>query len=499
MKRIMVVAIWALFQLGLLIYLAISLDFTYLTYLAQIISGIILSLYILSDRSKLTTSKLSWITIVLALPGIGAVLFFLFGFGKMASYKKRVLESSKITYKYERSYLADSKNLDERQRKLVGYLDNMNYRTSFLQKASDFTTYTSGRLFFDDIIKDIRSAKKYIHLEFYIIKDGVLLTQIINELIPKAMEGLEIRIITDGLGGRFISYYNENLMKANNIQLIYFNKPKLNAFYKTTNFRDHRKIAIIDGRISYTGGYNIGDEYIDLSDYYGHWQDFAIRIENSSVVSEFETYFAQHWYFETQENLLVKDYYPIFKHSTLEGDTYVYPYVDGPDSDETFVRDMFIKAIMQANKRIVISSPYFIPDSVLYDSLILQARSGVEIILITPGLPDKKIVKLATESYYYDLQNVGVKVYEYNGFIHSKKLLIDDDIAIVGTANFDMRSFNLSFEVCTLLMNGPVLKDINNIFNQEIGNSKLVPLVERKGHVLKRLLQVILRLFAPLF
>ena len=183
----------------------------------------------------------------------------------------------------------------------------------------------------------------------------------------------------------------------------------------------------------------------------------------------------------------------------MHGDTYVYPYVDGPDSDETFVRDMFIKAIMQANQRIVISSPYFIPDSVLYDSLILQARSGVEIILITPGLPDKKIVKLATESYYYDLQAVGVKIYEYKGFIHSKKLLIDDDIAIVGTANFDMRSFNLSFEVCTLLMNGPVLEEINQIFMDEIDNSNLAKVPEKKGHILKRVSQVILRLFAPLF
>lgn len=500
MRRIIILVGWAILQIVLFVYFLLVPAYTTVIYFLQVIVGILLALFILSDDTKMTTSKLSWITIVLAVPAIGTILYLLFGVGQMTSYKKRVLESSKIRYNTEKSYLAQVDDLSSRKRSLVNYLDNMNYRTAYLQKASNFRTYTYGRLLFDDLIADIDKAKDYIHLEFYIIKDGVLLKEITQHLIKKAAEGVEIRIIADYLGGRHVSKKTQDLFKDNNIQFVLFNEVELNILSKISNFRDHRKIAIIDGKVAYTGGFNIGDEYIDLDKYYGHWQDFAIRIADSSAVMEYETFFAQHWYFETKENLFVKQYYPDFYNTTNTGDTYVYPYVDGPDSSETFIRDMFIKTIMIAKERVLISTPYFIPDSVLYDSIILQARSGVEIILITPGLPDKKIVKLSTESYYDELLNMGVKIYEYNGFIHSKKLLVDDDIAIVGTANFDMRSFNLSFEVCTLLINGPVIDDIANIFQAEIDDAvEVVKNDTEKRNIFKRAMQVILRLFAPLF
>ncbi|WP_423364149.1 cardiolipin synthase [Mycoplasma sp. P36-A1] len=500
MRRIVIIGIWAIIQIILYLYFFLVPATTTAVYLLQIIIGILLALYILSDDTKMTTSKLSWITIVLAFPAVGTILYLLFGIGQMTSYKKRVLESSKIRYNTEKSELSQLNSLSSRKKSLVNYLDNMNYRTAYLQKGSNFKTYDFGQDFFEDIIQDIRRAKEYIHLEFYIIKEGILFDKIIEELILKAKQGIEIRIISDFVGGRSISLHTQNKLKQNNIHLVFFNQLEINVLSKITNFRDHRKIVVIDGSIAYTGGFNIGDEYIDLDEYYGHWQDFAIRIADSSAVLEYETFFAQHWYFETKENLFIPKYYPSIDNSTLKGDTFIYPYVDGPDSAETFIRDMFIKTIMVAKERVLISTPYLIPDSVLLDSIILQARSGVQITIITPGLPDKKIVKLSTESYYRDLLKVGVKIVEYKGFIHSKKLMVDDDIAIVGTANFDMRSFNLSFEVCTLLMNGPVLKEISDIFEDEIVNSNEVIYNDyEKQNLFKRALQVILRLFAPLF
>lgn len=500
MGRIAVLVIWGLVQITLFVLPFFVPAFWAVAYPLLVAVGLVLALMILFDNSKLTTSKLSWITIVLAIPIFGVYLYIIFGLGHMSKYRQKVLENSKMRFTMQKDFLADSSNLSEYQKSIVGYLDKMRYNTAYLHYGGDITCYNYGEEKFNQMFEDIKNAKKYIHLEYYIVKKGILFDRLIELLIEKVKEGVEVRIMSDFVGGRTLGKTERQYLEKNGIKIAFFNELKINVLSKLSNFRDHRKIAVIDGIIAYTGGFNIGDEYIDLDKYYGHWEDFHIRIANSSVVLEYETFFAQTWFYETGEKLFSKKYYPNFDDSEINKDTYIYPYVDGPDSVETFVRDMFVKTIMSATKSIYIATPYFIPDDVLYDALLIQAQSGIDITIITPGLPDKKIVKISTESYYEEMLKVGIKIHEYNGFIHAKKLLIDDETAIVGTANFDMRSFNLSFEACTLLMNGQIIKDIKATFDEEIANSQNVCLTKvSKQPKIKKLMQIVLRLFAPLF
>lgn len=499
MKKLVGLAALTLIQFFIIVYILMIPGGSTYFYPLIVLTSFIFALLILSNDNKLSTSKFSWIFIVLVLPIVGVLLYLIFGTGYMSSYKKQILENSHMSYSQDSVYEASREGVKERDINLLNYLDNMAYRSSYLHYGGNITQFNYGREKFNKMLDDFKDAKVYIHIEFFIIKPGVLFDEIVSVLKEKVAQGVEVRIIVDFFGGNKLNNSMIKDLKSHGIMFTFFNELKISGLSRLSNFRDHRKIVVIDGKIAYTGGFNIGDEYIDLSPYYGHWEDYHIRISDSPVVLEYQTFFAQNWYFETKENLFKHKYYPDYNLDLINKDSLVYPYVDGPDSEETFIRDMFMKTIMGASKSIYIATPYLIPDEALYDSLLIQALSGVEIVIVTPGLPDKKYVKLATESYYRDLIKVGVKIFEYNGFIHSKKLLIDDETAIIGTANFDMRSFNLSFEVCTLIIGGEIIDNIKSNFIQAIENSNDArdKIVNQPAY--KRVIQLILRVFAPLF
>lgn len=500
MKKIRILLLTTIIQFLLFITLLIVPSYSLIVATIFSVISVGITLHIFNDDSRLTSSKLSWIAIVLILPIIGVILYLVYGLGHMNDYRQKILMNSKLRYSIEEKYRISCNDLSSRKQSLVNYLDRMKYSTSYVHKGGNFDCYTNGVDKFNQLLIDIEEATSYIHLEYYIIKEGVLLDKIEEVLTKKVAQGIEVRIMGDFLGCYQLSDNFIERVRAKGIKIAFFNKPRFNLISKISNFRNHRKIIVIDGLIAYTGGFNIGDEYVNLNTYYNVWKDFHLRISNSSSVLEYETFFAQTWFFETGENLFNDKYYPQYEDDKDVGDTYIYPYVDGPDSVETYIRDMYIKAVMLAKHTIIIATPYFIPDTVLLDAIMIQANSGVNVILITPGLPDKKFVKLVTESFYPNLLKAGVKIYEYNGFIHSKKILIDDDIAIVGTANFDMRSFNLSFESCTLLFNGKVISDIKRTFQHEIINSSYFKITNlQNDKIIKKVAKLILRLFSPLF
>jgi cardiolipin synthase len=502
-KRLLLLVIWTIIETILFLEIIFFPAIVSYLYPFLFVLGIIIALYIQVDDTKLTSSKLSWTIIVLAIPIIGLCLFIIFGHGYMSKYKKKIINDSKMSYKNIKAYQAKSNNIDANQRELISYLDNMPFSSSYLHYSGEIKIYNYGTEKFKDLFIDIENATSYIHLEYFIIKPGNLYNRLESLLFTKAEQGVEIRILCDFVGGREVTNNMIHRLKKHGIQFAFFNPLRFNAFSNLSNFRDHRKIAVIDGLITYTGGFNIADEYIDLNKYYKHWEDCHLRISDSSATLEFQTFFAQNWYYETNENLFHVKYYPEYKiidSNKKYEKGYIYPFVDGPDTAETFIRDMFFKLITSAQSSIIISTPYLVPDTVLLDALMIQARSGLDVSIITPGLPDKKSVKLATESYYAELIKSGVKIYEYNGFIHAKKLLIDDTHAIVGTANFDMRSFILSFEVCSLLIGGQIVKDIRKTFDDNVDNAKLISYFEMKNKSLfKRIMYTVARLFAPLF
>ncbi|MDR3215234.1 MAG: cardiolipin synthase [Bacilli bacterium] len=500
MRKFILLALWALIELAILVYLLVDNKFS--TYILPFLylSGIGVALSIQVDDTKLSTSKLSWTIVILTIPVLGIILYMIFGHGYMSNYQKKLLSGSRFNYPSVSKYRLTDIKLSDQQHNIVNYLDLMPFSTSYLHNGGDIKYFNYGTDKFKMMFDDIANARYYIHIEYFIIKPGKLYNKLEKLLIKKAQEGVEIRILCDYVGGREITKTMIDTLSQHNIKFAFFNKLVISMLSKVSNFRDHRKIVVIDGNIVYTGGFNIADEYIDLDNYYKHWEDFHLRIANSSVVLEYETFFGQTWYFATNESLFKQKYYINYDVDKENNDSYLYPFIDGPDTIETFVRDVFFKCIMSATKSIYITTPYLIPDMVLIEALVIQANSGIDITIITPGLPDKKYVKLATESYYYELLKVGVKIYEYKGFIHAKKMLIDETHAIVGTANFDMRSFRLSFEVCCLIIGGQAISDIKSSIDDNIANAKQVTNEKMKEHgVFKRILYTLIRVFSPLF
>ena len=501
MRKFILLGFWTLIELLLLIYIINNSKFS--TYIIPFlyISGIGVALSIQIDDTKLSSSKLSWTIVLLTMPIIGIILYMFFGHGYMSKYQKKLVDNARVSYPGISKYRVINAQLTTGQSNIVSYLNRIPFNTSNLHNGGDVKCYTYGKEKFIDLFADIAQAESYIHLEYFIIKPGKLYDKLEKLLFEKAAQGVEIRIMTDFVGGRQVTAGMIRRLENHGIKFAFFNKLFFSGLSKLSNFRDHRKIVVIDGKIAYTGGFNIADEYIDLDPYYHHWEDCHLRISNSSAVLEYETFFGQTWFFTTNENLFKEKYYYDFEINKEDTDCLIYPFVDGPDTIETFVRDIFFKCIMSATKSICITTPYLIPDMVLTGALVIQANSGIDITIITPGLPDKKYVKLATESYYMELVKAGIKIYEYNGFIHAKKMLIDDDShAIVGTANFDMRSFRLSFEVCTLLIGGKIVRDVKQTIEDNIEDSKRITLAQLKKHsVFKRLLYTVIRVFSPLF
>lgn len=498
MARNIIIGVSSILQIILVIYVLVAPEYAYILSAIFLAVGMGVALSLLTDINKLPTSRMSWIFIILGFPVIGVVLYAIFGQGHMTKYRYKLLENARFASKFigQTKVVNNDNNLQAKS--MIDYLDNMSYMTSNLHNGGLYETFTHGQLKYKRLLEDIENAKSFIHIEYFIIKEGLLFDQLKEVLIRKASQGVEVRILTDFAGSYRFKNRTIDELRRNGIQFRHFNRPRISVLSKVSNFRDHRKIVVIDGIIAYTGGFNIGDEYIDLNTYYNHWHDFHLRMTNTNAIHDFETFFAQSWMYETNEDLFDEKYYP--KIDVIENDTLIYPYTDGPDSPNTFIRDMFFKAIMNAKESIYIATPYLIPDTDIYNALIVQASCGININIITPGLPDKKMVKLATESFYNDLLDVGVNIYEYHGFIHSKKFLIDDNTSIIGTANLDMRSFNLSFEVCTLLVNGPVIDDIKKTFIDEIENSnKITKNDTSKRMTFRRLKELIVRLLAPLF
>ena len=296
------------------------------------------------------------------------------------------------------------------------------------------------------MFKDLENAKKYILIEFYILSKGKLWDRTFEILKRKAQEGVKIEIIADSLGCLFRLPKNfEKDLEEANIEFHRFNQFNLiiNGYI---NYRDHRKIVVIDGNVAYTGGVNLADEYANIIEKYGHWKDGGIKIIGKAVWS-----YAL-MFLRTKEKLTNKQIdYLWYKNDTPQKEYkrkgYVLPCADGPDNRKHPIENIFIQTINYAKESVYITTPYLILSETLLTALLNSARSGVDVRIVTPHIPDKKIVQIATRSYYEVLLEAGVKIYEYKpGFIHAKTLVVDGNTSIVGTANMDFRSMHLNFE-----------------------------------------------------
>lgn len=416
------------------------------------------------------------------------ILFNLDEMKELAQGQSTMIKEGKLPY---------GKNIDFRVLKIVSLLLNTGIFPFTINNNVEI--YVDGNEKFENLIKDIRNAKDHIHLEYFIIKDSKIGEKIKKELIDKAKSGVKIRIIYDDVGcWRFWfhrKFFNE--MRTYGIEIIPYLKGKITIpIGGQLNYRNHRKIVVIDGKIGYTGGINIGDEYIGKNKKFGYWRDTHIRMEGTSVYM-LQMIFLTDWYYNTKKVLLKENLFPKLKD---KGSCMMQIVASGPDSDWESMHYAYFYAICQAKKSIYIETPYFIPDESLLKALKCATLSGVELIILFPKIADHKIVNTASYSYFQEILESGGKVYLYNkGFLHSKLIIIDDFMASTGSANMDLRSFKLNFEVNAFIYDENIIDEIKKDFMYDLENSEELERdkFENRNTVMK-IKESISRLFSPL-
>lgn len=469
-------------------------------YILQILITII-SFLIVSNivkNSKSIINDLLWIILILLFPLAGIFIYLMVKRSiKGSKLLKNIQKETKESLKYFQKDKEITAEINDKQKDILKYLNNfLNYPVS---KNNQIKYYKDGEAFFPDFLTDLKNAKKYIFLEYFIISnEGTMWTQILNILKEKVKEGIEVRIMYDDMG--CIPYLPENYPKyleSLNIKCVVFNKLKIyNGIFM--NNRDHRKITVIDGKIAYTGGLNFSDEYINKLSRFGYWKDNAIKLEGDSVWN-LTIMFLTLWNSYHKED----DNYLKFKtpsNKTIEPNGYISCYGSVPLNGILEGEDVYLNIINKAINYVYITTPYLIIDTDMINALILAVKRGVDVKIIIPGIPDKKIVYELTNSYAKNLVENGVKVYTYTpGFIHSKIFVSDDNKATVGTINLDYRSLYLHFENGVYLEDVNEIKDIHNDVKEIIKESHQLTKKDVTYNIYRRLWQSILRFFAPFF
>ena len=453
----------------------------------------------------------SWLLTMTFLPILGFVLYVLIGSG--LSYKTKKMLKKKRLYQKEyneharaqKSRLYSKKYKDEKEKQLSEFLlFNLNNANSAFYKHNNIRIFTNGNDNIAALKKDLLKAKHSINMLYYIFADDNVGNEIMEILIKKAKDGIKVNLLYDSVGSlKTKRNFFKPLINAGGEVAEFF--PPLFGFRLINlklNYRNHRKIVVIDGKIAYTGGINIRDDHIGKSKKLSPWRDTQIRVTGEAVYG-FQSAFFNDWRFCKKlgpnfSQLFEKGYFPNLKNN---GTIAMQVVTSGPDDDETFIKDSFLKMILSAKEKIVIQTPYFIPDEVMLSALNIARMSGVKIEIMIPRIPDKRLVYMATLSYVKELFNYGegINVYLYNGFLHSKMIMIDDKVVSIGTCNFDNRSFSLNFEINAFIYGEEFAKLNDTIFRQDISNSDKIDLsyFTRKPWY-SRLAQTIFRLFSPL-
>lgn len=497
-SRVFVFAVLILAQLVLItgVVLALAAKGTFVYSVLMFFSLLIILWLFSTDLNP--SYKMAWTIMIMGFPLVGAFYFLFWQRVKISRGKRKLLRD---IYE-ETAYL----NL---QTKSV--LDRLEMREPKLARQGEYIqqmanapvcTNTScqyfsiGEAWYRSLLQELEKAEKFIFMEYFIVNEGQMWQQLFQILKEKAAQGVEVRLMYDDLGstsGLTAKFMRET--REAGLHVVAFNpfRPRLDGF---VNSRDHRKICVIDGKVAYNGGTNIADEYINLTHPFGHWKDTAVLIKGDGVWS-FTLMFLEMWRFATG---LKEDYLQYHVDCSCAEDGFIQPYGANPLHNTQVVANAYLNMIHRAEKYLYIVTPYLILDNETVTALCLAAKSGVDVRIITPGIPDKKLVFWVTQSFYKTLIMAGVKIYQYTpGFIHAKMLVADDVVATVGSANMDYRSLYLHFECNTAFYYSSVVKQVKEDIWQTIGLSHEITLAElEKTSNFKKLVQAILRMYAPL-
>lgn len=443
-----------------------------------------------------------WIIVILLFPVPGTVLYLLLGANTLTSPTMwRILTSTAGAAKYYRQDPEILKEAEESIPELRGQFRYLSSHAGFpLYRNTGFDYYGLGDTGYPVLLEELRKAERFIFLEYFIVEEGVMWDGILDILREKAAAGLDVRVMYDDFGSfTTLSARYAKKLEAMGIRCVPFNRvnPVLSIIL---NHRDHRKITVIDGRVAFSGGINLADEYINRKKRDGHWKDNIIRVTGEAVWS-YTVLFLTHWNALTRgakdEDFTVFRAEPPADGESGAADGFICPYGETPLSKEITAQNVYMNILNQANEYCWIFSPYLIIDTELINALTLAAGRGVDVRIVMPGIPDKKLVWRVTRSYYGTLIDGGVKIYEYEpGFVHSKVFVADDRCAAVGTVNLDYRSLYLHFENGTYLAGSEKILDVRRDFEETFASCREIKRQDKACRT--GLVTSFLRLFAPL-
>ncbi len=491
------VVILQIFWFGL-IFLILNEFSDILMIILQVLS-VLFSLYIISKRDE-STYKVLWLIVIMGLPFLGAFLYLLFG-NKATGIKlnkkiKPVTETLKGTLPENKEVINE---IAEKNKRIAQTLDTITESTGFpVYACDDVKYYPLGEDMFADMCVELEKAEKFVYIEYFIINSGKFWDTMVDILEKRAAQGVDVRIMYDDLGSlatyspRDVKKLEQKGLKCVPFNPFFFIQSQLNN-------RDHRKIMVIDGRVAFSGGVNISDEYINETHPFGKWKDIGFRI-NGEAVKSYTYMFIEFWNAYAHKDPISIDRINEYQYQKPEKyNGYLLPYYDNPVVGEPTSNIFFTEVLSAAMDHVYFYTPYLMLGDTLYDAFIRAARRGVDVRLILPGIPDKKVVYRVSRSYYGPLIEAGIKVYEYTpGFVHAKAFEADDIISGIGTVNLDYRSLFLHYECFSAFYDSGVTAELKKDMEKCFTESRLVKLEDTKRRFLGAFADGLLRVFAPL-
>lgn len=472
----------------------------------SVINFLLLLGMVFLERKK-PENIIAWLTVLTFLPIIGFLLYIIFGSG-LSLRTRRMIRKKSIS---ERDIIRNIDGISSLDDAKIGSAvgDNSELVSlcysygSYPLPGNDVKFFTDGFSTIDALKNDILLAQKTINIEYYIFANDKTGKEFMKLLCQKAREGVDVKLIYDSIGSRKAPRrFFKQLEKAGG-KIGEFFPPfmHIRLINLKLNYRNHRKIVVIDGKVGYTGGINIRDDHMGLHKKLTPWRDTHLRVEGSGVYA-LQNIFLDDWRYCTKDTTPPRLYLEngYFPSPRICGNATIQVVSSGPDSQVPKIKETFIKMITTAKKRIYIETPYFIPDETFMAALRIAVNSGVDVRIIVPSVPDKRTVYLATLSYLKEMAELGVKIYLHVGFLHSKVILIDDDLLSVGTCNTDNRSFSLNFENTVIMYSKELNAQHQKIIENDIKNSQCVGLKYfQKKRWITKMLQAVMRLLSPLF
>ena len=501
LRRLVIVGVVIVLQIAWLIWLAqvIGEHSKFIEWGLQLVSVAVV-IYIVNKEEN-PAYKLAWTIPILIFPIFGGLLYLTLGnktpAKKLRLELERSLGETDFLLSQSESVMNNLRQRSPQAAAQAKYIDTSGGYPIYQNSSAKY--YPSGEAMFEEMIEDLKKAKYYIFMEFFIVEEGYMWNTILEILKERVDDGVEVRFMYDDVGCVDLlpyKYYKE--LERCGISCVAFN-PIIPLVSTAWNNRDHRKVVVIDGHTAYTGGLNLADEYINRKERFGYWKDAGLKVIGDAVWN-FTVMFLQVW------NAIRKtdEGYGMFvPHGHHEGrfvdDGFIQPYADNPLDTETVGENVYLNIINAATDYVYIYTPYLIIDNEMMTALCLASKRGVDVRIVTPGIPDKPTVFLLTQSYYAQLVEAGVKVYQYTpGFIHAKCFVSDDVIATVGTINMDYRSLYLHFENGVFMYHCLAVTEVKIDMLKTFKQCELITKEHCQGNMVKRLMQSVLRVLAPL-